>query len=66
MDYENLIIYPIPPAHYFWSGMQQIPLILLKMKIHSSSCKIEDFVETHLRKLCDTPIARITGVVCPH
>ena len=34
------------------------------MKIHSS-CKIEDFVETHLCKLAvrDTPIARITGCV---
>ena len=33
------------------------------MKIHSSSCEIEDFVETHLCKLCDTPIARITSCV---
>ena len=34
------------------------------MKIHSS-CKIEDFVETHLCKLsvCDTPIARTTSCV---
>ena len=31
------------------------------MKIHSSCSEIEDFVETHLCKLCDTPIARITG-----
>ena len=33
-----------------------------KIKIHSI-CEIEDFVETHLCKPCDTPIARITGCV---
>ena len=32
------------------------------MKIHSS-CEIEYFVETHICKLCDTAIARITGCV---
>ena len=37
---------------------------IVRIKIHSS-CEIEYFVETHLCKLCDTPIARIT-VVCPH
>ena len=37
-------------------------IILYKMKLHSS-CEIEDFVETHLRKPCDTPIARITSCV---
>ena len=34
----------------------------IKNEIHSS-CEIEDFVETHLCKLCDTPIARITSCV---
>ena len=28
MDYENLIIYPIPPAQYVWFGIQQIPLTI--------------------------------------
>ena len=36
-----------------------------KNKIHSS-CEIEDFVQTHLCKLCDTSIARITGCVCKY
>ena len=37
--------------------------IIIKIKIHSSSCEIEDFVETHiyLQAVCDTPIERITG-----
>ena len=37
-------------------------LYIIKIKIHSS-CEIEYFAETHLCKLCDTPIARITGCV---
>ena len=32
------------------------------MKIRSS-CEIEDFVETSLQAVCDTPIARSTGCV---
>ena len=36
---------------------------MMTIKIHSS-CEIEDFVETHICKLCViTPIARITGCV---
>ena len=35
---------------------------ITRIKIHAS-CEIEDFVETRLCKLCDTPIARITGCV---
>ena len=35
---------------------------IVKMKIHSC-CGIEYFVETHICKLCDTTIARITGGV---
>ena len=39
--------------------------ILYKMKIHSS-CEIEDFVETHLCKLCVILRSRALRVVCPH
>ena len=35
------------------------------MKIHSS-CEIEDFVETHLCKLCAILRSRVLRVVCPH
>ena len=35
------------------------------MKIHSS-CEIEDFVETHLGKLCVILRSRVLRVVCPH
>ena len=36
--------------------------IYYKKEKHSS-CEIEYFIETHLCKLCDTPIARIKGCV---
>ena len=36
-----------------------------KIKIHSS-CEIEDFVETHLCKLCVILRSRVLRVVCPH
>ena len=36
-----------------------------KIKIHSS-CEIEDFVETHLCKLCVILRSRALRVVCPH
>ena len=36
-------------------------------KIHSSSsCEIEDFVETHFCKLCVILRSRVLRVVCPH
>ena len=35
------------------------------MKIHSS-CEIEDFVETHICKLCVILRSRVFRVVCPH
>ena len=38
---------------------------IIKMKIHSS-CEIEDFVETHLCKLCVILRSRALRVVCPH
>ena len=42
-------------------------VIILKIKIHSpSSCEIEDFVETHLCKLCVILRSRVSRAVCPH
>ena len=38
---------------------------IIKIKIHSS-CEIEDFVETHLCKLCVILQSRVLRVVCPH
>ena len=38
---------------------------IIKIKIHSS-CEIEDFVETHLCKLCVILRSRALRVVCPH
>ena len=35
-----------------------LDLFIMKMKIHSSSCETEGFVETHRRKLCVTPAVR--------
>ena len=40
-------------------------IIIIKIKIHSS-CEIEDFVETHLCKLCVILRSRALRVVCPH
>ena len=39
--------------------------LLYKMKIHTS-CEIEDFVETHLCKLCVILRSRVLRVVCPN
>ena len=33
-------------------GLRASDLDIIKIKIHSSCCEIEDFVETHLCKLC--------------
>ena len=38
-------------------------VLLYKMKIHSSRCEIEDFVETHLCKLCVILRSRALRVV---
>ena len=40
-------------------------IFIIKIKIHSS-CDIEDFVETHLCKLCVILRSRALRVVCPH
>ena len=40
-------------------------IYIIKIKIHSS-CEIEDFVETHLCKLCVILRSRALRVVCPH
>ena len=36
------------------------------VKLKNNSCEIENFVETHLRKLCGTSIAPTTGFVWLH
>ena len=38
---------------------------IIKIKIHSS-CEIEDFVETHLCKVCVILRSRALRVACPH
>ena len=55
-------IWKISPELIFASCVQQLHRYIIKTKIHSS-CEIEDFVETHLCKLCviDAPITRVTG-----
>ena len=45
--------------------LSTIQIILLFEKKHSS-CEIEDFVETHLCKLCVILRSRVLRVVCPH
>ena len=40
--------------------VMRFSFFIKKKKLHCS-CEIEDFVETHFCKLCDTLIARITG-----
>ena len=46
-------------------GVRCHALYIIKIKIHSS-CEIEGFVETHLRKLCLILRSRVLRVVCPH
>ena len=40
-------------------------IYVIKIKIHSS-CEIEDFVDTHISKLCVILRSRVLRVVCPH
>ena len=49
------------PSYYI--GLEDYNII--KIKIHSS-CEIEDFVETHLYKLCVILRSRVLRAVCPH
>ena len=35
-------------------------------KKNKNTCEIEDFVETHLCKLCVILRSRVSRVVCPH
>ena len=49
---------------YYVFGYEAVQYII-KIKIHSS-CEIEDFVETHLCKLCVILRSRALRVVCPH
>ena len=48
------------PIEKIYSGVY-----IIKKNIHSS-CEIEDFVETHLCKLCMILRSRVVRVVCPH
>ena len=57
----SIIRSAIPGITYYYCCTYQV-LYITKIKIHSS-CEIEDFVQAHLCKLCDTPTARITVCV---
>ena len=46
-------------------NMEQGHVYIIKMKIHSS-CETEDFVETHLCKLCVILRSRVLRVVYPN
>ena len=50
---------------YCTSIQYQIQKYIIKIKMHSS-CEIEDFVETHLCKLCVILRSRVLLGVCPH
>ena len=58
-----------PPTSKIAAGTSYVPVLLqcIQIKTHSS-CEIEDedFVETHLCKLCVIPRSRVLRVVCPH
>ena len=46
-------------------GVHRIYILIIQIKMHSS-CEIEDFVETHLCKLCVMLRSRVVRVVSPH
>ena len=54
----------MPRVQYIDSQLKHTEYII-KIKIHSS-CEIEDFVETHLCKLCVILRWRVLRVVCAH
>ena len=47
------------------AGIAYLVLIIIKIKIHCS-CETEDFVETHLCKLCVILRSRVFLGVYPH
>ena len=53
--------YPVP---FIAAVVLLYQVHLMKIKIHSS-CEIEDFVETHICKLCVILQSRVLRVVCP-
>ena len=57
--------YSVPCTRVNRIMLSQSVHIIIKIKIHSS-CEIEDFVETHLCKLCVILRSRALRVVCPH
>ena len=58
------LIYMSISWHYFTFNTRELCIILLYKMKTQPSCEIEDFVETHLCKLCVIlSIARITGCV---
>ena len=48
-----------------WMESMFILMIFLKIYLHSS-CEIENFVETHIRKLCVILLSRLLLGVCPY
>ena len=70
---SNKVIWPrnataLPTELYlitcFSSSVDSATTHIIKIKIHSS-CDIEDFVETHICKLCVILRSRVSRVVCP-
>ena len=58
LHYRSQEVDPYHPIHAYY-------ITCTKIKIQSS-CEIEDFVETHLCKLCVILRSRVLRVVCPH
>ena len=59
LEFLNRSFYPMTSLH---------PVsVLIKITLHSTSCEIEDFVGTHLCKLCVILRSRVLlGGVCPY
>ena len=57
---------PGEASHRHKNKTKKTIINIIKIKIHSSGCEIEYFVETHLCKLCVILRSRVLRVVCPH